>query len=251
MNGGDNNRLKPGAVAQLGALLTAILASACCWLPLLLLGFGLSAGGLAAKFEAARPVFLPVTFGLLGLAFYFAYRKPQPLETESPARGKVGKGASTGTDPCCIAEQPRSLNLNKLNKATLWVVTASVLALALFPNYVGFFLRGGDTAQTVTAAARAERTWTLTIEGMTCEACAASIESSLRKVPGVSEASVDYPTGRAVVVAAPTVGEDQLREAVEAAGYSVASTQRQITGSEEQNERQRERLSFRRAGHDL
>jgi len=137
----------------------------------------------------------------------------------------------------------------------LWVVTAFVLAFSFFPSYVGFFLRDGEMGQAVTAIARAERTeWTLTIEGMTCTACAVRIESSLRKVRGVSKASVHYRTGQAVVVAAPTVGEDELREAVEAAGYSVTAVQRKTLKSEEQqeqNEHQDERLSFRRTWHDL
>ena len=64
-------RLDAGVIAQIGALASAVVASACCWLPLLLIAVGVSGGALAATFEAWRPVLLPVTFVLLGLAFYF------------------------------------------------------------------------------------------------------------------------------------------------------------------------------------
>jgi copper chaperone CopZ len=63
---------------------------------------------------------------------------------------------------------------------------------------------------------------------MTCQACAAHIESELRKIPGVSEANVNYKEGSAVVVASPTVNESDLRRAVEVAGYAVSSVE--ITG---------------------
>jgi hypothetical protein len=59
------------------AVLSAILSSACCWLPLLLLAFGLPAAGVAGYFEAVRSCFLVAAAALLAAGFYFAYlRKP-------------------------------------------------------------------------------------------------------------------------------------------------------------------------------
>jgi hypothetical protein len=64
-----------------------MLASSCCWVPLLLMGLGLlgvSTGGLArimkVGLETYRGTFTVVTFAFLGLAFYFTYR-PRPVAT--------------------------------------------------------------------------------------------------------------------------------------------------------------------------
>jgi len=229
MNAQNNNKLNAGSIAQTGALVSAVLASACCWLPLLLIAFGVSGGALSAKFEALRPVLLPVTFVLLGLAFYFAYRKPKTVETEASGSGEACcaiPAAANATKPCCPPEGNRGFNLKRLNKLMLWVVTVLVLAFSFFPNYVGLLLGSGDTASTQIDANRVE--WTMAVEGMTCQGCAALIESELRKVPGVAEVNVDYEKGSAMVAAAPSVSEADLRRAIENAGYSISSATKKL-----------------------
>jgi Cu+-exporting ATPase len=65
----------------------------------------------------------------------------------------------------------------------------------------------------------------LPIEGMTCASCVRRIEKALIKVPGVQEASVNLATEQARVHFDPaTVNLDQLRGAVERAGYQVGAT---------------------------
>jgi mercuric ion transport protein len=79
-------------IATLGTVVSAILASSCCWVPLLLLGLGLlgvSTGGLARTMkvglETYRPAFTVVTFAFLGLAFYFTYRPRRAATAEGRA----------------------------------------------------------------------------------------------------------------------------------------------------------------------
>jgi len=60
-----------------GAVLTAIGASACCVLPLVLGFLGIGSMALAAKLAPLRPLFIVLTAGFLGLGFYQAYRKPK------------------------------------------------------------------------------------------------------------------------------------------------------------------------------
>jgi copper chaperone CopZ len=209
---------KAGSIAQAGALISAILASACCWLPLLLIAFGVSGGALAAKFEAARPVLLPVTFVLLGLAFHFTYRKPKA----------VTAATSGGEESCgCPPERSKSFTVKKLNKIMLWVVTAFVLAFSFFPNYVGYLFGGSDSAHPRSDSGLVE--WSMTVEGMTCQGCAAHIQSELLKIPGVLEAKVDYEQARAVIVATSEVAETDLRKVVDAAGYSISSAEKMKT----------------------
>jgi Cu+-exporting ATPase len=56
---------------------------------------------------------------------------------------------------------------------------------------------------------------------MTCAACANRIQRKLNKLDGVSDASVNFATGRATVRHAQTVGGPQFREAIEGLGYGL------------------------------
>ncbi len=61
----------------------------------------------------------------------------------------------------------------------------------------------------------------LEITGMDCTSCALLIQRSLRKIPGVTEANVNYATEKARVIAENQVLAGQLVEAVEKAGYGA------------------------------
>ena len=70
----------------------------------------------------------------------------------------------------------------------------------------------------------------LAVEGMTCSSCAASIQGGLSKIPGASDAVVNYATRRATVLynAAQTDGtldrtelESAMRSTIEGLGYRV------------------------------
>mgnify|MGYP005671500415 CR=1 FL=1 len=59
----------------------------------------------------------------------------------------------------------------------------------------------------------------IAIEGMTCSACARSIEEGLARVDGVADAHVNFATGRATVDHDDAVAVDALRFVVESLGY--------------------------------
>jgi len=61
----------------------------------------------------------------------------------------------------------------------------------------------------------------LQVQGMTCASCVMRVEKALMKVPGVSEVSVNLATERATVQALTTISEEDLRRAVERAGYTA------------------------------
>jgi Cu+-exporting ATPase len=63
---------------------------------------------------------------------------------------------------------------------------------------------------------------TLSIGGMSCASCVATIEKALSAMPGVLRASVNLATERATVEALPSVRGEELTRTVEAVGYSVA-----------------------------
>ena len=61
----------------------------------------------------------------------------------------------------------------------------------------------------------------LDVQGMTCASCAARIEKKLSKLDGV-QASVNYATEKAHVVAPAGLTADDLIATVQAAGYDAA-----------------------------
>lgn len=190
--------------ASCGALLTAILSSACCWLPLLLLAFGASAAGIGSFFEEYRPYLLGLTALLLAGAFYLVYfRKPSCEDGE------------------CATPNPK---LERFNKTVLWVAAISVLGFALFPNYIESLLADShEQVQTIKKEGLTE--FVVAIDGMTCEACAVHSQESLKKLPGVRSAEVSYEGKNATLLAEKTVTEDTIRNAIEKAGYKATSIQ--------------------------
>jgi P-type Cu+ transporter len=65
---------------------------------------------------------------------------------------------------------------------------------------------------------------TLPVTGMTCASCVRRVEKALNRVEGVQEASVNLATEKAHVAFDPSVASlDQLRAAVEKAGYALGS----------------------------
>ena len=66
---------------------------------------------------------------------------------------------------------------------------------------------------------------TLSIEGMMCGHCQATVEKALKGVPGVSEVVVSLEDKNAVVTAEESVSADALKAAVVDAGYEVTNIQ--------------------------
>jgi Cu+-exporting ATPase len=75
---------------------------------------------------------------------------------------------------------------------------------------------GYDVATTETA---------LLVEGLTCASCVARVEKALRKVPGVSNATVNLATEKATIQALSTVPVSDLKAAIEKAGYAAREVQ--------------------------
>jgi Cu+-exporting ATPase len=68
---------------------------------------------------------------------------------------------------------------------------------------------------------RTRQQWTFRIDGMTCASCVARVESALRRVPGVGEASVNLATESATVQVEAATPAASVVAAVRAAGYDV------------------------------
>ncbi len=62
---------------------------------------------------------------------------------------------------------------------------------------------------------------TLSIEGMMCEHCEATVKKALEELSGVSSAKVSHKKGTAVVKLSEDISDDDLKNAVEAKDYKV------------------------------
>jgi P-type Cu+ transporter len=101
--------------------------------------------------------------------------------------------------------------------------TARQAAAALATPQTGAPAPGGGAAT---------RDLELTVEGMTCAACAARVEKKLNKLEGV-HASVNYATGTARVAAPAVMPVGMLTGAVEQAGYSATARDEEAASGED------------------
>lgn len=209
-----------GAVA-IGA---AVLASACCWLPLALLGLGLSAAGLAKFIVGARWIFVGVAVVALAAGFYFTYRHK----------------SSCPPGEACATDKPPFLQ--RLNRVMLWASAALVAAFALFPYYSGPIIRAFAGSNHQIAAPRplhrpinpqvgdhepaarnaSPGVYFYHIKNMDCKACALGLQATLSRLPHVISAKVSYRRGAASVRAQPVLFDPQsVIKRMDAAGYKT------------------------------
>ncbi|MGH8017293.1 MAG: heavy-metal-associated domain-containing protein [Opitutaceae bacterium] len=178
-----------------GAIAAGIAASLCCIGPLLALSLGLGSFAASTFFAQWRPVLLTLTFVLLGAAWYFAYRRP----------------AATCDDGSCARRPGRPMRL------ALWLGTIIAVASAAYPWVAG--IGGGASDAAAVPIASGER-FSVSVPTMDCAACATGIEASLRSVPGVRAARVDYGSKRADVVFDPAItSAAQLLASIDRTGF--------------------------------
>jgi copper chaperone len=65
-------------------------------------------------------------------------------------------------------------------------------------------------------------TSTYTVTGMTCEHCVRAVTGEISALPGVNGVRVDLGTGAVTVTSAAPLADEQVRAAVDEAGYELA-----------------------------
>ena len=179
--------------ALTGGVFAGVAASLCCIGPLVSLTLGLGSYAASAGFADWRPVFLGVTFVLLGAAWYFAYRR---------SRGECKDGT-------CARPPGRAARIS------LWLGTLVALGSAVYPSLPAANHRIDAAAVTV-----GDARLSVLIPSMDCPPCAKGIKASLGRAPGVKRAAVDYKTRAAVLVYDPSVtSRDQLLALIDATGF--------------------------------
>lgn len=66
-------------------------------------------------------------------------------------------------------------------------------------------------------------TTTYHVTGMTCDHCVSAVTAELTGLPGVREVSVDLGTGGVAVTSDAPLPIDEVRHAVDEAGYALAA----------------------------
>lgn len=184
------------------SLLAAFAASLCCILPIVFALTGISILGASAFFEDLRPYLLAVTFGLLGLGFYFAYRRNKP--------------ACAADSNCAVPWSRRPAHL------LLWLIALSVVLLAAFPYYSGqvadFLVARPSAIGNLPRPAPARALFA--VEGLDCAACATAIEHTVKSVRGVQGVTVSVERSTAEIHFDPQLGSlAQLETAIKDAGF--------------------------------
>ena len=189
--------MKSHIMAIVGSVGGGFIAALCCIGPLVLAGAGMA--GMFAGFQDYRPYVIPVVIVLLGVSFYYAYRKRE-VECE---------------DGSCKME-----SVGKWNKIGMWVSAIVVVLLILFP-YIGFAPAAAfdETAESSTEV-------TVTIEGMTCTSCAAGVERALAGEEGISDANVSYPEGSGTIkIDEKKISVDELIDKINRTGFTVVGVE--------------------------
>ncbi len=179
------------------AVVAAIAASLCCLGPLVLVSLGATGAwiGNLSALEPYRPLFMAATAGFLVLAFFRVYRA-EPAACE----------------PGSACERPAT---KRATKASLWLAMCVVIGLFAAPYVVGRLAASTDEAAPVTTDSV-----TLTVDGMTCDTCPATVKKSLTRLDGVVGARVSFDPPQAVVEFDPTkLTAKDLVEATAAVGY--------------------------------
>ncbi len=179
------------------ALVTAILASICCLGPIVLAVLGVGGAGLFSKFENLRPYLFGLTAVLLGLAFFFTYRK-RKVKCE---------------DGTCKIHKA-----SKWNKIALWVATVLIMLFIAFPYFFGALKTDSGDNQMNGEISEV----TITIKGMTCSGCEFNVESAIKKLNGIIKVKADHKKEKALVLFKEgQIKIDEIMQMINKTGYKA------------------------------
>jgi copper chaperone CopZ len=188
-----------------GAVAAAIGASLCCILPIVAAVTGAGAIAAGVAFEKWRPYLLGLTGLLFAGGVFFAWRD---------RRRACAAGSLCATKP-----------MSRWNYVALAILGAGVVGLAAFPYYSGAVARMvvRQPSTTHSASSVTLSTVTFRVPDMDCPACAVSLSTTLRQLPGVADAELDVSTRKAVVTYDPAVQNvAALEKVISGAGFHIA-----------------------------
>ncbi|AVR44206.1 heavy metal transporter [Christiangramia fulva] len=189
-----------GKGATVSGIFAALAASSCCIPPVIaaIAGIGGIAGSLS-WLETYRPYLIVLAIFAIGYAWYNYYQRQK-------------------SDECCaINAKP------KWYQTKTYLLSASLFAaLAVaFPYYSGIFFPSNNKEVVVVNNSDLQSN-TFNIQGMTCNGCAAHVESEVKKLPGIFFVDAIYEKASAKVEFDRTkVSIGQIVAAINRTGYKV------------------------------
>lgn len=187
------------------AIITAIVASLCCITPVLAFLAGISS--VASTFSWLVP-FRPYLIGLTFLILGFAWYQKLKFRTQEQAECEV-----------CEDKKPSFWQ----SKKALGIITVLTLLILAFPNYSSIFFPKQQEKQVIVIDKENIQEVKLTLEGMTCEGCAETVNAALSKVTGVLESKTSYREKNSIVKYDKSkTNIKELEKAVNSTGYTVS-----------------------------
>ena len=191
--------MKSGKVS----IFSAVLASSCCIIPLILLGLtliglgSLGLSGISTTVGNLKWFLMPIA--IFGLSYSYLRYFKEKKESVSCGCEMVGK---------------------KTNRILLGVSSVLVLTFLTFSLYPYLFAK--EKSATNTELISGLNQTHLKIEGMTCVTCTLTAKKALESVPGVKRVWVGLKEKQAIVDYEPNlVQEENLVEAVNKVGYKA------------------------------
>jgi len=183
--------------AKLG-ILSALTASVCCLGPVLLVLLGLGSLGFGAFFGRYHWWFIMAAIGLLTFAWRSYFKEKRRCTT---AQCAMEKGQTT--------------------KWTL-LLASTVVAVFVGLNVYTYASQGRTNAIAHSSSVASLATVKIPVEGMTCFTCELTVESSLKRLPGVQEADAKVTEEAAYVrYDSSRVSLDELIAAINETGYKA------------------------------
>jgi len=184
-------------------ILSALLASVCCVTPLILVLLGLGSLGIGAVLGRFHWWFLGAALVLLTAAW----------------RRYVQERKRCATERCEMAS----------GTPTRWTLLVASLVVAAFAGVNVYTVASQRIAQAASSGAHSQNHLTeavIPVEGMTCLTCELTIESSLKRLPGVSHADARVAEETVHIHYDPArVSPDDLIAAINKTGYKASQSQ--------------------------
>jgi len=185
--------------AKLG-ILSALFASVCCVTPLLLVLLGLGSLGIGAALGRFHWWFLGAACVLLSVAW----------------RRYVQERRRCATEQCAMAS----------GTPTRWTLLVASLVVAAFAglNVYTFASQRQQAATTPGVPSSTATEAVIPVEGMTCLSCELTIESGLKRLPGIQYADARVTDQTVSVRYDPSqISVDDMVEAINKTGYRARS----------------------------
>lgn len=110
--------MKTKSGLQIASIFSAIIASSCCWLPFVLLFFGISSSTMGSFFSRYRLLLNIGAFIFLGIGFYLQYFHKKNI--------------------CCDDKQQKTSIFTKFSNISLWITTIIVIGFFILPMYMNY-----------------------------------------------------------------------------------------------------------------